>query len=102
MNEQVTEMYAQQTSRGLANFFKSRQAYVACGDAPVVRVRIITDDAGSHWSWWDAERKSHSMIFGSRVLVEICFPYGSRAEEERGRGKVVRVRVEQIAEEAKT
>ncbi len=51
------------------------------------------DDPGGYWGWWNLETLRWEMVFGSKVQVEVCFPYGSRAEEERGRGWMLPVDV---------
>jgi hypothetical protein len=97
MGEQTTVLYAHRTPDGYRHFFPHPDGVRMCGDCfPIDRVRLTTDPVGSFWAWWDAGRAAHSMVFPHQLLVEICFPYGSKAEEDRGRGKLVRVRVERI------
>lgn len=55
----------------------------------------ITDD--SYWGWMDPDG-SINMIYPAFVLMDMCFPYGSAAEEITGRGKVIRVKIEEIRE----
>jgi hypothetical protein len=57
-------------------------------------VLVTLDPNGDQWGWWDAEDKTFCMIFPRRMLVEMCFTYGSKVEEERDRGRVVQVRIE--------
>ena len=98
MDEQTTELYAHRTPRGYRDFFKSilQVEYGSHPDCPIERVRLTTDPDGAFWAWWDAERSAHYMVFPEQMLLETCFTYGSKAEEDRRRGKVVRVRVERI------
>lgn len=72
-----------------------------CGSGPVVRVRVTDDPEGTHWAWWDAEKREHKFVYAHRFLVAMCFPYGPEAEERRGRGKVMQVRVEVLGEARK-
>lgn len=46
-----------------------------------------------YWAWWDADKKRFGLIFGKHFLLNMCFPYGMKSEEERGRGKAYRVNV---------
>ncbi len=72
----------------------SDMAVSMCGSGPIVEVCVTLDPAGKHWGWWDAERKWFTMIFHDKMLVDMCFPYGSKAAEELGRGRVAQLRVE--------
>lgn len=101
------EMFAaidQRTGRW-QHFFGSRMAYCTTGDKPenIHRVRVTVDAEGDYWGWWYSDTGEHhqnriSMIFGHPGLAEMCFTYGSKAEEERDRGRVVQLRVEKIGE----
>ena len=59
----------------------------------------IPDEPGSYWGWWsngDSSRDSpprFNHVYYHRDLVEMCFPYGTAAEEGRGRGALVPVRL---------
>lgn len=62
-------------------------------DWPVWHVRIEPDEEGGYWAWLDAETEEYSMVYPKRGLVAMCFPYGPDVEEERGSGRIVRVRI---------
>ena len=79
------------------DFFPSPMQMRLCGPPPYHRVRIIPDEAGDYWTWWDSEKDDFHFTAFAKMAVEICFPYGSKAEEDRGRGKLIRCRVEPIA-----
>ncbi len=49
-----------------------------------------------YWGWWDAKKEKFSLIFGKHFLLEMCFPYGTKIEEERGNGKAYRINVKLI------
>ena len=49
-----------------------------------------------YWGWWDAEDKKFTLIWPKHFLLEMCFPYGTKAEEERGKGKIYRVNVKTV------
>lgn len=101
MGEQASECYAHCHFGAYRDFFPHQDIVRSIGgNDPIHRVRITTDADGSFWSWWNAEKSRHDFTWSHRDGVEICFPYGSKAEEDRGRGKVVRVRVERIEEAA--
>jgi hypothetical protein len=66
---------------------------------PVVAVRVTeveTDSPdGTHWGWIDAGKESGPpcMIWAHRGAFDMQFPYGTEAEQERGKGRVVRLRI---------
>ena len=69
-------------------------------DEPIYEIEITeTDkpDSDSYWAWKDLDGKI-SMIYYILPALNICFPYGSRAEEVAGHGKVIRVDIEEIRE----
>jgi hypothetical protein len=63
-----------------------------------VTVTLVDKDApdGTHWGWIDATGRDHGrpvMIWAFRGAFDMQFPYGPEAEEERGKGRVVRLRI---------
>ena len=54
----------------------------------------MKDMWGGYYAWWDEERREFQFIAPHLHAVEICFPYGSKAEVEKGAGNVYRVKVE--------
>jgi len=70
---------------------------------PVVPVTVteVADDAedGTHWGWIDASRDGRPcMMWARRFAFDMQFPYGPDAEQERGKGRVVRLRITARAE----
>jgi hypothetical protein len=72
---------------------------------PIVPVTVTevgdSDPAATHWSWIDAgdDSPSWALTWPSRAQFEVCFPYGVKAEEERGKGRSVRLRVAETGTE---
>lgn len=104
---QTDDMYAAIDTRTgkWQHFFGSRLAYITTGDKPddIHRVRVTIDPEGDYWGWWYSACSEYtpnriSMIFSARQAVEICFAYGSKSEEERDRGRVVRLKVVRLDE----
>jgi len=85
-------------------FFQTVRSVKMCMDDrrpfPILEVVVEegTDTPDSYWGWWDSERQAFNIVFARKLLVEICFPYGSKAEEDRGRGKLLPVNVRVIRE----
>ena len=51
----------------------------------------------SYWAWEDPDGDI-SMVYYAYLLLDMCFPYGSAAEEEEHKGKVIRVNIEDTGE----
>ena len=52
-----------------------------------------------YWGWFDLEEFKWStggLMQPSHAQFSMCFPYGYKAEEERGRGKAYRLMIKQI------
>jgi hypothetical protein len=69
---------------------------------PIVKVELREvaqdDPAGTHWGWIDAAKTEPVMIWEHRGAFDMQFPYGPEAEEERGKGRIVRLAVQKIDE----
>lgn len=65
-----------------------------------VRVTVLNPEkaGGTDWWGWYAEEKGSisklHLIFKSWPLLSVCFPYGLKAEEDAGRGRIVRLKLE--------
>ena len=95
-----------------SSIFPSKMAVTMCmGDPePIHAVKVRLGDGSSrYWGWWSTRLKSllgseerdpghFTMIFPSRIQVEICFAYGYEAEEKAGNGKLVNLIVEPTGE----
>ena len=47
-----------------------------------------------YWGWYDNDKKLFSiMIYAQRFLLEMCFPYGLKAEEDAEKGKAYRLEI---------
>lgn len=96
------ELFAQKLPGRYAGFYSSAKHFITSGPEPVLRMRvtvIATSEAteADYWGWWKAEGDYVTYVYPREFLVEMCFAYGSKAETERGRGWMVRVRVEEAA-----
>ncbi len=62
------------------------------------KVVIEEDKKGKsqYWAWWDHEKEIYRMVYPSRVQVEMCFPYGYKIEEEKGNGRLCRVKIKSL------
>jgi len=95
------------------HFFHHPKSVKMCQDSrephPIFKVEVsenadpnagqnIGGPSGSYWGWWNSEDNSFHFVFPSRLQVDMCFPYGAKAEEERGRGKMMPVNVTVLEE----
>lgn len=47
-----------------------------------------------YWEWISSDRNEFTqMIYAQRFLLEMCFPYGIKASEEKGHGKAYRLEI---------
>lgn len=81
------------------HFFPSAfPTHLSSPELPILKFRLtevtedIPDDA--YWAWWDNEDQAFPFVYAAEGLLEMVFPYGSKAEAEQGRGKVCRVRLD--------
>lgn len=73
---------------------------------PVLVEEVPDDDeTGQYWGWMGAAYLPHIeadtqpvMIWATRGQFECCFPYGSKAEAERGKGRVLHLRITERTE----
>lgn len=87
----------------LWNFYSSVIVTKLASDdkSKVYHVSLEEDPDGDYWAWLDLKDKQKpeiTMVFPYRESVEICFPYGTKVEEQRGYGRVIRCKVEKIQE----
>ena len=74
-----------------------------CGVSKV-QVTECAAEGAKYWAWWeqykvyDAKDAHFCMIWPSKALVEMCFAYGSKVEEEHGRGKLCPVDIVELEE----
>lgn len=58
-----------------------------------VAVEECVEEPGCYFAWWDAATERFDFVYPERGMTEMCFPYGTKAESERGRGQLLPVRV---------
>jgi hypothetical protein len=61
------------------------------------RERTETDPPSPYWGWVDARHPDvYSMVWPSRIQLEMCFPSGTEPAEKQGDGHKVNLVVEEI------
>lgn len=91
--------FANLTNLGYRNIYKHPILVQACSNLPIHHImveEVPEGDPQAYWGWKDFERKEYCMIWASKILLEICFPYGYRFEEERGKGKIVNLKIKDL------
>lgn len=56
-------------------------------------VERIEPEPDCYWGWWDNKDGRFHHVYPAKLLVEMCFPYGTKPEIERGNGLLIPVRV---------
>jgi hypothetical protein len=89
-NEKNGHFYHPVVDKGLAKLY--------AGDRSLVQVEVQEDPTGTYFGWVDAEQGSGipTMIWPNRSLFEMCFPSGSRAEVDLGKGRVAQMSINPI------
>lgn len=59
--------------------------------AAIVEMTEETPDC--YWGWWNKERQCFTHIYPWKGGVEMCFPYGTKPEAERGKGCLLPVKI---------
>lgn len=54
------------------------------------------NEGPDYWAWWDSEDKKFTYMYPQRFLLNMIFPYGMEAAEEKGNGKGYRVKVKLV------
>lgn len=60
------------------------------GKVPVP-VIVAETTHGEYYGWLRSDRDEPSMIWRGRPRFDMCFPYGPELEQERGKGRIVRL-----------
>lgn len=65
---------------------------------PIHEVMVTEDltNTSQYYAWFNNEKKDFEYIWGSELQTKMCFPYGTKVEEELGRGRLTRVNIEFI------
>jgi hypothetical protein len=59
-----------------------------------IRERLPDDPPSQYWGWLETDSDYYEMIQPVRLFFDMCFTYGPKAEEDRGRGHAVNLHVE--------
>ena len=66
-----------------------------------VRERVAGDPESGYWGWLKKDARGsedrYTMVWPSRVQLDMCFPYGPQVEMDHGCGRVVNLIVEEVA-----
>ena len=59
----------------------------------------MNSDHPEYWAWRDNKDGSYRHIYQRKIIVQMCSPDGFKEAEERGKGKLVRVRIVEVMED---
>ena len=79
-----------------AHFFMHPGAVKMCGSEPVLKVvvkELPKEVPGCYWAFWEEKSQEFQYVYPVKQLVEICFHYGIKAEEEKGNGRLLPVAI---------
>lgn len=92
------DMYAVRLKDGLLHYVHcDRRSTAMYGVQPVLDLdaRIVedADPSATHWGWLPTGKSEPIMIYPVWGLFSMCFPYGPKAEQDAGKGRIVRLAV---------
>lgn len=65
---------------------------------PIVRVQVREVRGAQYYGWIRVEEDEPTMIQHHSPMFNIQFPYGPEAEENLGRGRIVRLEIEEVTD----
>lgn len=74
---------------------QSPKSVVMHGDPSPRPVVAIEDPDGRYYGWLETGSDLLTMVQPHAGMFEMQFPYGARAEVERGKGEIVRLKIEE-------
>lgn len=69
-------------------------------DTPIYEIELTettTPTEDSYYGWSD-DYDEICLVYPVFFLMNMCFPYGAKADESHGRGRIIRVNVREIRE----
>lgn len=61
---------------------------------PIVEVLLTEDPNGPYYGWLETGKETPHFIWPSEGQLDMCFPYGLKAEEEHGKGVPLRFSIQ--------
>jgi len=93
MNQEYI-MYAGELDSGnLWDFYKYVEVLKLCEPKVIYKVQLTISNEGTYWGWYDNEKQDITLVYYAEGLLDMCFPYGAKAEIDRGNGEIVRLKV---------
>ena len=65
---------------------------------PYYKVKLIPDETGDYWCFFDKRYAEYHNIYYSQELVQMCYPYYLSIYESKGYGHLMRCRFEVLEE----
>ena len=90
-----------QTLESFVDIFANIKTVKVHGNGPYYKLKfkeIEDEESGEYFAWKNYENKTYEMIYRLKETLDLCFAYGYKAEENCGKGKLVRLIVEYFEE----
>jgi hypothetical protein len=80
------------------NFYPHPLAVKMCGAKEIceVEVTLTEESIDCYWGWWGKGSQRFEHVYPRKFMVEMCFPYGTDIEIEKGKGNLVPVKITKI------
>lgn len=104
----MRDMYCSKVDEGKYKyFFGNRVAVSLCGVKKESIIKVRLHEAGeeephTHFGYLDVENGEYHFIFDNYVSVKICSPNGFQSEIASGKGRIVKLIVEEVSEVEET
>jgi len=82
----------------ITSVYEHEQAMRMCGYKPgeYNKLNIVEDPEGIHFGWVSNDEPDRIRMIQHKQIFGIQFPYGVKAEESKGEGKAVSVRLDVV------
>ena len=75
--------------------YPSKGQVSMCGNKTIIPLEVVLDENGAYFGWWsyNDDTVSPCMIYDFMPALEMCFPYGIKAEIDVEKGQIVKLSV---------
>ncbi len=80
------------------NIFNHEKSVKMCSSDKIYKIEVreaTSNEETPYFGWLDLEGNI-PFIFPNIILLEVCFTYGSKAEVEANKGRVIRVFIKEV------
>jgi hypothetical protein len=96
-----TELYCAKTEQGYEDFYEESYLVLFLGASENQIRKVLVKETNvdlptNYYAWWSNEDNKFIFVYKERYLLEMAFAYGTKTEEEQGKGIVCPVEISLI------